>query len=287
MRRNADNPSTTFFWNDWDNEPGLKFCGLAAQGLWLKMLSLAARSREYGVVLVGDHPSLRQDLPNLLAQACGEVPELIGQLIDKLVTFKVASVDDKGRLFNRRMVAEAKLSDARAQAGRKGAAVTNSERQTFGKGVGKQGSKRGGKAFGKLRGRRRAISADAIDTNRDGPLASDRQNPGNHAGKSSGSSFFILSSVSKDTDAGASDDPAKQTFGECLNYLVQNGLTEKNARSQLGSWRRDFGDVAVQQAVETARSRSVSNPVPYIRTCLRSTARPTPVGRADGWEAMP
>jgi hypothetical protein len=31
--------------NDWDNEPGMKFCSLAAQGLWFKMLGLAARSR--------------------------------------------------------------------------------------------------------------------------------------------------------------------------------------------------------------------------------------------------
>jgi hypothetical protein len=98
MSRNPDNPSTTFFWNDLDNEPGMKFCGLAAQGLWVKMLSLAARSHECGVVLIGDHPSLRKDLPALLAASCGETAEAIGKLVDDLITFKVASVDDRGRV---------------------------------------------------------------------------------------------------------------------------------------------------------------------------------------------
>jgi hypothetical protein len=135
--RNPDNPSTTFFWNDWDNEPGMKFCGLAAQGLWLKMLSLAARSREYGVVLIGDHPSSREDLPALLAPSCGETADAIDKLIDDLITFKVAVIDDHGRIFNRRMLADPKLSAERSLAGRKGADVANRKRQTFGKGVGK------------------------------------------------------------------------------------------------------------------------------------------------------
>ena len=149
--RNSDNPSTTFFWNDWDNEPGMKFCCLAAQGLWVKMLSLAARSHEYGVVLVGDHPSLRADLPALLAPPCGETAETIEKLIDDLVTFKVASVDSRGRVFNRRMVAEAELSAVRAAAGRAGAEATKQKRQTSGKGGGKRGGKASGNASGKTR----------------------------------------------------------------------------------------------------------------------------------------
>ena len=136
MSCNPDNPSTRWFFNDWDNEPGMKFCSLAAQGLWFKMLGLAARSREYGAVLIGDHPSLHAaDLPSLLASSCGsETVESIGKLVDDLVTFKVASVDQLGRVFNRRMVAEAELSAARAAAGRAGAEATKQKRQTSGKG---------------------------------------------------------------------------------------------------------------------------------------------------------
>ena len=285
--RNPDNPSTTFFWNDWDNEPGMKVCGLAAQGLWVKMLSLAARSHEYGVVLIGDHPSLRADLPSLLAPSCGETAETIGKLVDDLITFKVASVDEDGRVFNRRMVAEAELSAARSEAGRKGAEVTNRERQKSGKGVGKQVGKAGGKRFGKTPGGgspassspQRAIS---LDTG-----AGSRQDDGNHAGKTSPSSFFTLSSVSKDTGADAPVDKVKVTFGTCLAYLVENGQDEKNARALLGRWRRDHGDEAVHLAVDQARVGAISDPVPYIQTCLAGGGRRGIPHRADGWEAQP
>jgi hypothetical protein len=285
--RNPDNPSTTFFWNDWDNEPGMKFCGLTAQGLWVKMLSLAARSREHGVVLIGDHPSLRGDLPALLAPSCGETAETIDKLIDDLVTFKVASVDDRGRVFNRRMVAEAELSAARSEAGRKGADVTNRKRQKSGKGVGKQGGKAGGKRYGKPLGGgspassspQRAISFDTG--------AGSRQDDGNHAGKTSPSSFFSLSSVSKDTAADAAIDQSKVTFGACLAYLIENGKDEKSARNLLGKWRRDHGDDAVHLAVDRARAGAISDPVPYIQTCLAGRGRRGIQQRADGWEAQP
>jgi hypothetical protein len=114
-----------------------------------------------------------------------------------------------------------------------------------------------------------------------------RQSDGKPAGKSSGSSFFILSSVSKDTDADASGTALQKTFSDCLAYLVQQGESEKHARSQLGQWRRDHGDVAVHRAVEQARARSVSNPIPYIRACLQGAGRVRVPVQVDGWEAQP
>ena len=102
------------------------------------------------------------------------------------------------------------------------------------------------------------------------------------------SSFFILSSVSKDTaPEGAQDDLAKVTFGSCLAYLVDNGRNEKSARTLIGRWRRDHGDDAVQAAVEKARAANVSDPVSYIGACLRAAPRHGQVQRADGWEAQP
>jgi len=282
--RNPDNPSTTFFWNDWDNEPGMKFCGLAAQGLWVKMLSLAARSREYGVVLIGDHPSLRADLPALLASSCGETAETIGKVVDDLITFKVASVDEGGRVFNRRMVAEAELSAARAAAGRAGA---HRRWQTDSKGGGKQGGKAIGNANGKTRNSAPAGNADGADTSPAARVARAKQIDANGDGKGMPSSFFILSSVSKDTGADAPVDKVKVTFGTCLAYLVENGQDEKNARALLGKWRRDHGDEAVHLAVDQARVGAISDPVPYIQTCLAGGGRRGIPHRADGWEAQP
>jgi hypothetical protein len=59
MSRNPDNPSTTFFWNDWDNEPGMKFCGLAAQGLWVKMLKPVPNKLKLRSILAGAKDGLQ------------------------------------------------------------------------------------------------------------------------------------------------------------------------------------------------------------------------------------
>jgi hypothetical protein len=295
---NPDNPSTRWFFNDWDNEPGMKFCSLAAQGLWFKMLGLAARSPEYGVVLIGDHPTLRADLPALLATSCGETAETIGKLVDDLITFKVAAVDEGGRVINRRMVREAKeetdriaLSAARAAAGRAGA-----ERrwQTDGK-----PQKRLGKPMAKSSGKPMAKSGSDVPAENGGqqvtlaiaPADQVRQSGSKKNGKNgSSSSSFFLSSVSKDTGAGAPVDKAKVTFGACLAYLVENGRDERSARSLLGKWRRDHGDDAVHVAVDKARARAAgtSDPVSYIKACLRSGAGRASPGRPTTlFEAQP
>jgi hypothetical protein len=295
VSHNLDNPSTRWFFNDWDNEPGMKFCSLAAQGLWFKMLGLAARSREYGVVLIGDHPSLRTDLPALLAPSCGETVETIGKLVDDLITFKVAAVDEGGRVINRRMVREAKeetdriaLSAARAAAGRAGA-----ERrwQTDGKRKKRHG-KRGGKIDRQTDGKNQSATP-VKNGGQQGTLAiapadQVRQNDSKTNGKNAPSFYSsFLSSVSKDTGADAPVDKSKVTFGACLAYLIENGNDEKNARSLLGKWRRDYGDEAVQAAVDRARARGISKPVPYIQTCLAAAGRRGVQQHAVGWEVQP
>ena len=291
--RNPDNPSTTFFWNDWDNEPGMKFCSLAAQGLWVKMLSMAARSREPGVVLIGDHPSLRQDLPALLSASCGESLDVIDKLITNLVTFKVASIDGRGRVINRRMVAEAKLSASRASAGRLGAAVANRERQKSGKGGGKQGSKPDGKRGGKTPSEARPANVSPSTTNGRGTENGTRQNGGNTSGKNEASSFFILSSVSKDTGAAApfdeiSVDPAQIIFNHGLAWLLKTtGKSKDASRSILGKWRQQFGsDEALIEAIGRAIRQRVQHPESWMSAVIKQR-QPKPSAR-DAWaEALP
>lgn len=117
------NPYSTVFWNDIEHDEKLKTCSLAAKGLWLfNMLPAAARSPEYGVVIIGDWPSrLEGDLPMVLANVAGQSRDVIEALLEELVMSGTASVDDQGRVFNRRMVKERKLSQARSESGRRGA----------------------------------------------------------------------------------------------------------------------------------------------------------------------
>ena len=137
----AKNPSDTWFYNDWENDEKLKACSLAAQGLWMRLLCIAARSPERGIVQIGD---LNLSLPDGLAHvalAVGRPLEEIAPLIDELVSSGAASLDRKKRIFNRRMVKAAALSAKRSEIGKKGAAVTHGKERGSGVSHGKHAGK--------------------------------------------------------------------------------------------------------------------------------------------------
>jgi hypothetical protein len=125
----AKNPSSTWFFNDWENDPALKACSLAAQGLWKRLLCIAARAPEHGIVQIeGLTSGLPDGLPHLAA-VVGRPPEEIAPLIDELLSSGTASRDRKGRLYCRRMVRAAGLSAKRSKVGRLGADVTNGKHE--------------------------------------------------------------------------------------------------------------------------------------------------------------
>lgn len=128
MASDPKNPSTRWYFNDWDGDPNLKACSLAAQGLWMLMLCIAARSPEPGVVQIGNQPLRHPDGLAPLALSIGRPLEEIVPLIDELLRFGVADRDRSGRLKNRRMVRAAELSAKMARNGAKGAAVTHGNR---------------------------------------------------------------------------------------------------------------------------------------------------------------
>jgi hypothetical protein len=121
----AKNPRTLWYFNDWEDDKALKTCSLAAQGLWMRLLCIAARSPEPGIVQIGSRNS---GLPHglaLIASAVGRPPEELAPLIDELLASGTASRDRRGRLLCRRMRDSAALSVKRAQAGRLGAAAVH------------------------------------------------------------------------------------------------------------------------------------------------------------------
>jgi hypothetical protein len=129
-KRNSKNPSSLIFWNDLENDEQLKTCSLAAQGLWAcRLLPIAARSAVVGVVQIGSHPCRwNDDLPVLMARAVGATPEIVEaiaagyrSLLSELVNSGAASVDDDGRVYNRRMVREEAERAGKSQAGKAGA----------------------------------------------------------------------------------------------------------------------------------------------------------------------
>src|SRR6266851_2987453 len=92
------NPSTRWFWNDWDNDQGLKLCSFAAQGLWMRMLSIAVRSGGY--LRVGGKNCNDEDVARIVGHPIEEVSALIAEL----ATNRVFSKTRTGATYCRRLV---------------------------------------------------------------------------------------------------------------------------------------------------------------------------------------
>ena len=58
-----------FYWSDWADDPALALCSLAAQGLWMRLLCIAAQGTPYGHVNINGKPPSVIDLAKLMRQA--------------------------------------------------------------------------------------------------------------------------------------------------------------------------------------------------------------------------
>lgn len=96
----AGNPSCTWFWNDHEADAGLKLCSLAAQGLWMRMLCVAARHDPIGYVAVAGRKLELGEIAQIGSIDLARADELLGELERN----RVFSRDRKGRIYNRRMV---------------------------------------------------------------------------------------------------------------------------------------------------------------------------------------
>jgi len=105
-----------FFWNDWRADPALRLCSFAARGLWMDMLCLAASHEPVGLVAVGG----RGLDAGAIARMSGGDPAEVAALIAELETAGVFSRDRQGRIYSRRMVADARRTDAARLNGLKG-----------------------------------------------------------------------------------------------------------------------------------------------------------------------
>lgn len=112
----TSNPWDKFYWNDWENDPALKLCSFAAQGLWMRCLCICAKADPKGYLLVAGRPLGATDLARLTGAPETEVESLLSELARN----GVFSRDRTGRIFNRRMVADARKHRNAVENGRKG-----------------------------------------------------------------------------------------------------------------------------------------------------------------------
>ena len=105
-----------FYWSDWESDPSLRLCSLAAQGLWMRMLCVAAGHDEFGYLGLAGRPLAVSDLARLTGISGTEA----GVLVAELESNGVFSRDRQGRIYCRRMVRDAKRSAEARVNGSKG-----------------------------------------------------------------------------------------------------------------------------------------------------------------------
>jgi hypothetical protein len=105
-----------FFWSDWEGDPRLRLCSAAAQGLWMRMLCVCAQSDPTGYLMLAGRALGPQDL----AAITGWPQHDVERWLDELARWEVYSIDASGRIFSRRMVADAKKAAIARENGRGG-----------------------------------------------------------------------------------------------------------------------------------------------------------------------
>jgi hypothetical protein len=117
--REDQNPWAKWYWADFESDTGLRSCSLAAQGLWMRMLSIMAKSKRKGFLLDGANDEKQME-SKTLAKLVGESVDIVDTLLMELESHGVYSKDDDGTIFNRRMLKEKTISEIRSESGRLG-----------------------------------------------------------------------------------------------------------------------------------------------------------------------
>lgn len=109
-------PWAKFFWSDYAADPALRLCSFASQGLWMRMLCIAAEHEPAGYVAVNgrglDNPAI--------ARSTGGSVEEVETLLSELESNGVFSRDRRGWIYSRRLVNDAKRRRKASEAGKLG-----------------------------------------------------------------------------------------------------------------------------------------------------------------------
>jgi hypothetical protein len=109
-------PWFKFFPSDWRGDEKLQMCSLGARGLWAECMAIMHTAQPYGYLKIGTHAPTDWDLARLFRCTIEELQTHKAELLQ----WEVASIDDNGVLFSRRMVRKSAKAMAAKVNGQKG-----------------------------------------------------------------------------------------------------------------------------------------------------------------------
>lgn len=112
----SSQPWSKFFWSDWSSDPALRVCSLAAQGLWMRLLCVAAEHDPIGYVAINGRSLGVTDI----ARLAGVTETAAAELLEDLSRNGVFSRDRKGCIYSRRMIRDEKRRKLNVKNGKSG-----------------------------------------------------------------------------------------------------------------------------------------------------------------------
>lgn len=225
-------PWSKFFWSDWEADQGLRLCSLAAQGLWMRMLCVCAKSDTKGFLAINGNQLGPEDVAKLCAISPGEAEVLM----EELSRNGVFSRDRRGWIYSRRMTREVKKS-----------------------------------ATGKKFANKRWSQADDNTGEKTLPNGYPNGPPTTHIPEARSQKEDSEAKASAaDGGAGppADEDFAKQLFDRGVQFLGKHGTPETKARRMIGLWRKDHPDPEIFDAFSACSRAGAVDPIPWITARL-------------------
>lgn len=111
-----ERPWSKFYWSDFESDNALRQCSLAAQGLWMRLLCICARSETRGYLTIA---GVDLDVA-AIATAVSKPETEVSLLLAELERWAVFSRDRKGRIYSRRMVRDEKRVRTNTKNGKNG-----------------------------------------------------------------------------------------------------------------------------------------------------------------------
>jgi DNA-binding Lrp family transcriptional regulator len=105
-----------FYWSDWSSDHCLRACSIAARGLWMELLCIAAGHDPIGYVAVNGRSLSAEEIARIAGLAAPEVETLLRELERN----GVFSRDRKGAIYSRRMIRDQKRAKTARKNGKNG-----------------------------------------------------------------------------------------------------------------------------------------------------------------------
>lgn len=223
-------PWMKFYPTDWRADPALRMCSLGARGLWMEMLCIMHEAEPRGTLRVnGKALNARQ-----MAVLVGSSVEEISPLMAELESCGVFSRDENGVLFSRRMMRDDEKAARDKANGRKGGNPKLSG------GVNPPDNP---PDKGKDNGQDKAHMPEARYQKEEGSVA-----------KATGGS------------PRATSDSIETVWDEGVSGLKAMGVSDRDARSNVGRWMKATGNDAekVLSAIQRARDHGTRDPIPLV-----------------------